>query len=180
MSEASDEHFLRAWAERSDETAFCALVGRYAVFIYGAALRRVGDAALAEEITQDVFAQLSQNAARLAEHHALSGWLHRPTMLIALDRLRHRRRYEGRVENFLQMITPSANPLAEALPHLDEALDQLASRDREVLVLHFFDRLTFPEIATRLGGSADAARMRSNRALSTRSPRAPHRCAKMA
>ena len=166
MSVASDEHFLRAWAERADETAFRSLVGRYAGFVYGAALRRVGDAGLAEEITQDVFSRLSQNAARLSGHRALSGWLHRSTMLIALDRLRHRRRYDARVEHFLQMNTQSSDPLAEALPHLDEALDQLATRDREVLVLHFFDRLTFPEIATRLGGTADAARMRTNRALS--------------
>ena len=166
MSGLSDENYLRAWAERADETAFRALVGRYAGFIYGAALRRVGDAGLAEEITQDVFARLSQNAARLVGHPAISGWLHRAAMLLALDRLRRRRRAEHRIAQLSQMHTPSADPLAEALPHLDEALDQLATRDREVLVLHFFERLTFPEIATRLGGSADAARMRTNRALS--------------
>jgi RNA polymerase sigma-70 factor, ECF subfamily len=163
----SDEQYLRAWAEQADETAFRTLVGRYAGFIYGAALRRVGDAGLAEEITQDVFARLSQNAARLVGHPAISGWLHRAAMLLALDRLRRRSRAERRIAQLSQMTTPTAaDPLAEALPHLDEALDQLASRDREVLVLHFFDRLTFPEIATRLGGTADAARMRNNRALS--------------
>ena len=131
MSGLSDEKYLRAWAERADETAFRALVGRYAGFIYGAALRRVGDAGLAEEITQDVFARLSQNAARLVGHPAISGWLHRAAMLLALDRLRRRRRAEHRIAQLSQMNTPSdTDPLAEALPHLDEALDQLATRDR--------------------------------------------------
>jgi DNA-directed RNA polymerase specialized sigma24 family protein len=106
MREATDEHFLRAWAEKADESAFRSLVGRYAGFVHGAALRRTRDAGLAEEITQDVFARLAQNAARLAGHPALSGWLHRAAMLFALERLRSRARHEKRLEEFAAMNAP--------------------------------------------------------------------------
>ena len=167
MSEATDEHFLRAWAEKADESAFRSLVGRYAGFVHGAALRRTRDAGLAEEITQDVFARLAQKAAHLAGHPALSGWLHRSAMLFALERLRRRARHEKRLEEFSKMNPDNAqNPLDAAIPHLDAALDTLGPRDREVLFLHYMQKQSFPEIATRLGGTADATRMRATRALS--------------
>lgn len=165
----NDEHLLGAWADRADEGAFRSLVERYGGLVYGAAVRRVGDAGLAEEITQDVFARLSQRAGRLAQHPTLAGWLHRSTMLLALDRLRRRASHDRKVARLADMNLPSnaREPLAEALPLLDEAIDRLDARDREVVLLHFAENLTFPQIAARLGSTPDAARMRSTRALST-------------
>ena len=167
MSEATDHHLLRAWAERADEAAFCALTGRYAGLVFGAALRRVGDAGLAEEITQDVFAALARSARRLETHATLAGWLHRTAMLTALDRLRRRARHDRRVAQFSEISgdVPERDPWREMAPHLDEALDRLRTADRAVLMLHFAERLTFPEIAVRLGIQPDAARMRTKRAL---------------
>jgi RNA polymerase sigma factor (sigma-70 family) len=167
MSEPSDEQLLSRWARRRDEEAFQILLRRYAGFVYGAALRRVGEARLAEEIAQDVFARLSHHAHRLAGHPTLAGWLHRATMLLSLARRRQKTRYERKLTQFATM-KPSPNepdPWAEALPKLDAALDQLASRDRDILMLHFAERLSFPEIAKRCGSTADAWRMRVNRAL---------------
>src|SRR4030095_8940554 len=88
-------------------------------------------------------------------------------MLVALDRLRQRRHRERKVAHLSEMKTTSGDrdPLADALPLLDDAIDRLNSHDREVLMLHFAERLTFVQIATRLGSTADAVRMRTNRAL---------------
>jgi RNA polymerase sigma factor (sigma-70 family) len=45
------------------------------------------------------------------------------------------------------------------------ALEFLAPQDREVIWLHEYEELTFPEIARRLGAREDTVRMRFNRAL---------------
>lgn len=167
MSEPTDQHLLNEWAARHSEAAFRSLLGRHGGFVYGAALRRAGDAGLAEEITQDVFARLAQNARRLVSHPTLAGWLHRTTMLIALDRIRRMTRSARRLAELSTMNRNARDPWEEILPHLDKALDCLGPREREVVMLHFIERRSFPEIARAIGGTPDAARMRANRALAS-------------
>jgi RNA polymerase sigma factor (sigma-70 family) len=167
VSNPTDQHLLSAWARQRDEAAFQTLVHRYGGFVYGAALRRVGDQGLAEEIAQDVFARLSTKAAALLHHPTIAGWLHRSAMLLALDRLRKRERRTRTLERLLHMNENSRanDPLEEMLPHLDEALDRLSTSEREMLMMHYAEKRTFPEIAKIKGTTPDAVRMRNNRAL---------------
>src|SRR5215207_6614795 len=109
MHEATDQHLLQLWANRSDDAAFREFAGRYAGFVFGSARRRVADAALAEEITQDVFAAAARQAARLATHASVAAWLHRATMLTALDRLRRRAGHERKIERFKAMHTSASD-----------------------------------------------------------------------
>jgi RNA polymerase sigma factor (sigma-70 family) len=167
MSEQTDQHLLQLWATRADEAAFREFAFRYAGFVFGTARRRVGDASLAEEITQDVFAAVARQAVRLHSHTSIAAWLHRTTMLTALDRLRRRARQQRKIEDLKAMPSQSSerDPWAEVLPRLDQALDRLRGSDRDLLMLHFAEGLTFPKVAARLGTSSDAARMRTTRAL---------------
>lgn len=50
-------------------------------------------------------------------------------------------------------------------PLIDQALDVLPPADREAVLLHFFEGRSFVEVGASLALSADAARMRVNRAL---------------
>jgi RNA polymerase sigma factor (sigma-70 family) len=167
MTERTDQHLLQLWATGTDEMAFREFAARYAGFVFGTARRRVGDVSLAEEITQDVFATVARQAARLRSHPSIAAWLHRTAMLTALDRLRRRARQERKVEDLkaMQSRTSERDPWVEVLPRLDEALDRLRGPDRDLLMLHFAEGLTFPKVAARLGTSPDAARMRTTRAL---------------
>ena len=55
----SDDTLLTEFVQRGDETAFAALVRRHVNLVYATARRQVGDTALAEEITQSVFATVA-------------------------------------------------------------------------------------------------------------------------
>jgi RNA polymerase sigma factor (sigma-70 family) len=70
--------------------------------------------------------------------------------------------------------TRAAAPQWEELrPVIDATLDELAARDREAVLLRFFEDLTFGQIGAALRISEDAARMRVERALERRRHRAP-------
>src|SRR2546428_9701637 len=79
--EQPDRLPVAAYARRGSETGFRALVTRHVHLVYATALRQVGDAGLAEEITQNVFIVLARKAPRLAGSRTLAGWLHRTAIL---------------------------------------------------------------------------------------------------
>ena len=76
-----------------EEAAFRELVSRYVDLVYSAAIRLVnGDAHLAEDVTQTVFADLARMARSLSRGVMLGGWLHRHTCFVAGKTMRSERR----------------------------------------------------------------------------------------
>src|SRR5688572_13893676 len=88
---------LAAYVESGSEPAFRELVTRYLDLVYSAALRLLnGDAHLAQDVTQTVFADLAKIAGKLGRDAMLGGWLHRHTCFVASNTLRRERRRQLR------------------------------------------------------------------------------------
>jgi RNA polymerase sigma factor (sigma-70 family) len=166
-----DIELLRRYARDRSEEAFAELVGRRLDLVYSAARRQVGDdAQLAEEVAQAVFTDLARNAASLCHHPVLSGWLYRTTRFKAIDALRAKQRRQIREQEAQAMTDVSTFPEDSAdwirlRPILDEAAASLSDRDREAVVLRFYEGRTYAEIGAQLRLGENAARMRVDRAL---------------
>lgn len=165
----SDGELLRQYLDDGSEPAFTELVQRHLNVVYRAALRRVGgNAHAADDVTQRVFAALARKAGALRSHASLAGWLYTSTRFAAAELVRgeqRRRKYEQEAHT-MNELTFSPPISAEQLePLLDEIMERLPERDREAVILHFFEQRSFVEIAAMIASSADATRMRVNRAL---------------
>jgi RNA polymerase sigma factor (sigma-70 family) len=144
------------------------VVKRHLNLVYSSALRRVqGSHSLAEEVTQKVFTDLAAKASHLTHHRAITGWLYCATKYATIDVVRAEIRRQRLAQSFSTMSSTSdASSEWERLrPLIDEALDRLKTRDREIVLLRFFERLTFADVGGKLGLSENAARMRTDRAL---------------
>jgi RNA polymerase sigma factor (sigma-70 family) len=170
-----DAELLRRYVETGADDAFGELVQRHLKLVYFAAWRRTGDPHLAEEVAQCVFTALACDAAALSRHAVLTGWLYTTTRFTAAKLLRTEQRRRAREQKAYLMQTPNspaANPpSAEAAsweqmrPMIDAALDGLDARDREAVLLRFFEERPFAQIGAMLQVTEDAARMRVDRAL---------------
>ena len=163
-----DRELVTAYAARGSETAFRALVTRHVHLVYATALRQVGDAGLAEEITQNVFIALARKAPRLAGIETLAGWLHRTAVLEAKARIRaelRRKRREQTAAEITLLQRDGASPLEALVPLLDEGLLNLRAGDRLALVLRFLEERSLRDVGAALGVDEDAARKRVSRAL---------------
>ncbi len=169
MSEQSDQQLLRDYAERQSETAFAALVHRYADLVYSAALRLVGDADAAKDVTQNVFVALARNGPRLTDRIVLAGWLHGTTRNIAVKAVRtdaRRRAREQEATAMNQLLSAETDPSWEQIaPQLDEALGELSEPDRDALLLRYFKNHDLRTVGALLGVSDDAAQKRVSRAV---------------
>jgi RNA polymerase sigma factor (sigma-70 family) len=166
-----DPELLRRYSQDGSQEAFTELVERHVSFVYGWALRRVnGNVHSAQDVTQEVFITLANNAAALAKRPVLEGWLYTTTRYVAAMLLRSQRRRQIREQNAEIMNEPDSKHLAainakELNLALASLLDKLSDRERKAVLLRFFGGHDFSEIGARLGLSKDGARSRVERAL---------------
>jgi len=75
-------------AQRGDERAFTTIVRAYERPVYNYVLRLVGDRALAEDLTQEVFLRVYQGLPRFSARSRFTTWLFQVTKNRVLDELR--------------------------------------------------------------------------------------------
>lgn len=168
-----DTELLRRYVRERSNDAFHELVRRKLPLVYSAALRQVGgDVHRANDVTQAVFTALATQAKSLVRHPSLSGWLYKTTRYAALAAIRsERRRQHWEKESSLMNANDAAAPQDSEVPWsqigavLDEAMHALPERDREAVLLRYFDDQSLASIGKHFGLSEDAARKRIDRAL---------------
>lgn len=165
-----DPDLLRRYADERAEDAFAEIVRRHIGLVYHAALRQTGDASLAEEVTQVVFADLARRAGGLAGRTAITGWLFTSTRFAATKAKRGERRRQAREQEIFAMHALTHDSTAAAdwerlRPVIDEALHALDEGDREAVLLRFFEGRPLAEVGAKLAVSEDTARVRVARAL---------------
>ena len=129
----------------------------------------VRDTHLAEDVTQNAFVALAQNARQLTDRPVFSGWLHRTAQNLAANTVRsdvRRRAREQEAAAMNELLAPEPEAIWEHIaPQLDAALGELNELDRDALLLRYFERKSAREMAQTLGTSEDAAQKRVSRAV---------------
>jgi RNA polymerase sigma factor (sigma-70 family) len=167
-----DTELLRKFVEESSEAAFRDLVSQRIGFVYAAALRQVGgDAHLAQEVAQNVFLDMARKARALKQRPTIAGWLFTSTLFAASKVLRSRARrlkHETEAHAMNEILSASSGTETkwnELSPVLDDAMHELGSKDREAILLRYFDGRSLAEVGSVLGLAENSARMRVDRAL---------------
>src|ERR1039457_4939205 len=163
-----DMALVREYARGNSEEAFATLVSRHINLVYSVALRQVRDPHLAEEITQAAFIILARKAKSLSPRTILAGWLCRAARYASADALKIQRRRQFHEQEFQMQSTfneSECDAWVQLAPHLDEALNTLAEKEHNAVVLRFFEGKELKEVGAAMGTGEDAARMRVNRSV---------------
>jgi uncharacterized protein (TIGR03435 family) len=164
----ADMDLVREYARSGSEEAFRVLVERHLNLVYSAAYRKLSNPHEAEEVCQAVFIILASKAAKLPQRTVLAGWLYETARLTAANCLRSQIRRSQREQEAQMQSTAEQSELdawGQVAPVLDEAMAHLNEKDRNAVVLRFFQTKSFQDVGASLGLSEDAAKMRVNRAV---------------
>jgi len=156
----------------ADEEALAALVSQYAATLYRVAYSVLRNPADAEDAVQEAFLRVLRHRDSLAEVRDQRVWLIRIVWNIVLDRKRRAKtRPETDDVTELARVLPSDGLTAEQIAsaaqhhaHVLACVDQLPTKEREVLMLSAFEELNSVEIASVLGITESSVRSRLFRA----------------
>jgi RNA polymerase sigma factor (sigma-70 family) len=170
-SNQQDESAVTA-VRGGDAERYRELVERHERRVFAVAWSRLGDAALAEEVTQEAFIRAYRRLWLLGDGAKFSGWVSTIARRVAINfGLRHRRELNKRerwaLENFSEA-APENSANENDSPHSPETLRQtlaeLPAAHRECLVLFYLEGKSGAEAATALSISESALRVRLHRA----------------
>ena len=165
---------LLARIAEGDREAFSRFYDAFASLALGLISRILRDPAASEEVLQEVFWQIWQEAARYDPRRGSpEAWVVMRSKTRAIDKLRAiRRREKTFVAPADEAMTlsneaPGENPgvAAETRQIVRSALDGLPEAQRRVVELAFFEGLTQSEIASRLGEPLGTVKTRARMAL---------------
>lgn len=157
-----EESALVRKARWGDHDAFAQLYHMHAKAIHALAYRLTGNAAAAEDITQDTFLKMLGFLSGLRGDAPLRPWLKRVAANAAIDRLR-------REQRFVVEMDPDAWPDDSTGPNENMEilgmLQRLPPLARTVVWLHEMEGWTHPELGERFGHSASWSKSIVSRAL---------------
>jgi len=141
-------------AAAGDADAFEAVYRAHAGRVYALCLRMSADAALAKELTQDVFVRAWEKLGTFRGDSAFGSWLHRLAVNVVLaDRRITKRRSEDELGDEDGPMPPPATPAGspELKLDLERAIAALPPMARQVLVLYDIEGYQHAEVGALLG-----------------------------
>jgi RNA polymerase sigma-70 factor (ECF subfamily) len=160
LSERDPDAELVAQVGKRDPAAVRTLIARKLPRLLALAVRMLGDRMEAEDVAQEAFLRIWQHAPRWREGEArFDTWLHRVALNLCHDRLRKQRHEPA--DELPEAADPGPLPDArlEARARdarVQAALAGLPARQREALVLNYYQELSNLEAASLMGITVDA------------------------
>jgi RNA polymerase sigma-70 factor, ECF subfamily len=184
-TETTDE-ILMSRFQSGERMAFTMLVRRHQTPLYNFALRQLRSAPAAEEVVQETFVRVVQNAAEFKDASRFSAWLYTIARRLCIDSMRKGalrrhpsldepqavRNAAGSEGPTLGDRTPDAKASVERAAVSNEirerilaAIEELPDDQREVFLLREVSNLPFKEIATIVEAPENTVKSRMRYAL---------------
>ena len=158
----TQDEWIALRCQAGEQNAFEDLVALMERPLLYYATKLTGNAETALDVLQDVWMKAFREIRRLKDPGALRPWLYRITHGIAVDRIRKHSSRERAEEAHAMGFQESAD-LAFAeddAAAIHEAMNELAPKHQEVLVLYFLEDFSLAEIAMVVGSSEGTVKSR--------------------
>jgi RNA polymerase sigma-70 factor (ECF subfamily) len=171
--EQHQQKMLVARALDGDSMAFEQIIAQYSTLMMRTACMIVGDRDVAEDAVQDALIQAWQHLSNLREASALRAWLMR---IVVNQCITFKRRLTRSTAFLRQSLSEQEIDLAAQVADdhkgrlernwdLAEAIKRLPEKQRVVIILHYYNGMTLPEMSQTLQTSENTLKKRIQAAL---------------
>jgi RNA polymerase sigma-70 factor, ECF subfamily len=161
------ERALLALVKQKDQRAFRQLYDKHVGRVYALCLRLTGNAASAEEASQEVFIQVWRKIDSFSGSSAFSSWLH---SVASNTTISYMRKQKGWLRNIISKDSDEVRPDEEKyvpgvdLSRLDRLILKLPERARMIFVLHAIEGKRHEDVAKQLNISSGNSKAQFHRA----------------
>lgn len=141
-----------------DTEAIQSLIGRTLPRLLALATRMLGDQAEAEDVAQEVFLRMWRNASHWQSGNArFDTWIHRVALNLCYDRLRRRKEIPSNMTfELIDARSVDVEPSEEVSSRVEKALQRIGERQREAVILTYYQGLSNIEAAAVMEVSVEA------------------------
>lgn len=150
--------------ERPDAEEFCR---RLRPRLVGALSLYCGDVQVAEDTAQEALARVWDRWDEVSQMAAPDGWAYRVAINLANSWFRRARARRNRELRLSRQETKGATPDAAEALALRRAVSELPPRQREALILRFFEDLSVPQTAAVMGCAEGTVKALTHQALAS-------------
>jgi RNA polymerase sigma-70 factor (ECF subfamily) len=156
-------------SQQGDETAFRLIVEKYKSALFGTAYLILQDYQKTEETVQEAVLKIWEHLPSLRDNNKFKSWLLRIVVNEARQLLRRKMVTTVSLEKTSELIGDydMDEILINSENHrlLKQAVSELPSGQREVVILRYYNELTIPEIAVAISTREGTVKSRLSRAL---------------
>jgi len=171
LEEMTDEELMLE-CQKDNLEALNLLFRKYEKRIYNFSLRFVGDRMTAEEVTLDTFMRAYRARKRYQPTARFSTWIYSIARNLCRDFSKAKSKDEVISESVYELnlvAEPQSNPDEMALEgelkqKVIEAINLLPQKQKEVILMSYYEGFTYPEIASILRCSPASVKMAAHRA----------------
>ena len=153
-----DDNVIKQVSRRDRRAAIDLLVQKYRDKLYYHALSIVKDPQEAYDAVQEVFIKAIRETRFFDEGFQMKAWLFRVTTNLCFNTVRDKKRRSGILETIPQKMPREPEGLTsldrvfdqEIRTEMLSALEELTPKHREILLLRYYQDLSYAEIASRL------------------------------
>lgn len=151
MSTPDDAAVIRRCLE-GDSNAFGILIDRYQRALFNTALRMTGDTEEAADISQEAFVKAYQRLREYQPEHKFFSWIYRILVNDTLNRLKQRNKTQSIETEFTSddRLPDEQFDDKRRSSRIESALRELAFDQRIVIVLRYFNDMTYQEMSAIL------------------------------
>ena len=147
-----DRELIEDILRRGQTQRFAIVVQRYSGMVYSKAISLVKREEMAAEVTQQTFVKAYEQLD-VWRGQALGPWLATIAMHTALHLLEKEKRRRGQPAEDMADRLPDeySNEREEMIQHMEAAIDELPEDDRNIIQLHYYQRMSTADIAQHTG-----------------------------
>lgn len=173
-AESTDEELALSVIDGNLE-AYDVLVGRYQETFWRFLLKFSPNESELQDLVQEALIRVYRHLPGWQATGPFKGWALTVALSAGYDHIRKLRRkpltnrtWEP-IEDEIEKLMGEADPFESHLPHpiaelIERLLSELRAEDRLLITLHYYDEVSLPEIATRLGWGLSKVKVRLFRA----------------